>query len=1329
MQSLNNGIFLDGDPSKQKPGTTRKNKNIVFDAIEDFLVNEESNAEHLNLRTISPYLVDYSIPVGFISIDEDRGILFTVADNGGEAIGILSKGGLKYDLKLCTHGALAFTTKNRVYGTFRYNAKHELIVTFWDNNVETKIVNLDTPGFESGINATTKRMVDETEINSSFLYQSVKRPLCELISVNQTGGILRTGSYQIFVVYKDKEYTKTNYMIVSDIIQITDERIIGANDILTYDGSLPDVGTTKSATIELTEMDDRYSYISIGIVSRINGIVEANIVAEDLTFTTSLTYTITGFESLSIVVLEELLTDRVSYKKNKTGLQFNKALYLGNMTGLIDVGYQKYANNIQIDLDIHQKALDSVNDSFKNEVVIYFDKGLMPSEVYAFYIQFELNDGTLSYNYPIPGREVKPISFATSGINSFNENAKVSDILAGIPGVSYLYYDQSINDEVRWFQTRDTAFNTYAPTNMGFWENQNEFYPATGDDWEIWEEDPTNQGYGRKKVTGTTALWGLNVRHHKIPCWDTINNEYGSSKFLDNINRLYGLIGIKVKNIFIPTDIESQVRRYRITYAKRQYANSMVMDQTIPFFNFTYAGATHPAIAPYEIPASPNMTSVNFYPFSLLLDKPQLMATFMVNQCLYINGVVTLNGSYYRRYQFGDQTVPSGINVISALTYAYPEYRLRKITDPKYIAWDINDPVLINDSGQEAVYYNINNANIAALPSSFTPSTYYGTYYAWLSSLCIWREDCYLGFDKQEIAASPIWFKVDHTVLNTYTYDTSIAPERRYDILLGFDTYTCKYAHRTTRALGTLSSVTEFYCNSRFNIDKRNEGDEYNQKYYPKTDWLTAVDGTAWIARAENNYFAFNNDYNALNDLGVSISNPKDNQNITDFNNRVIRSAGEDEEFVYENWKVILANQYYDLPRDKGSITSMRVLADTILINTTRSLFRTIGKKELSMNELTVYIGAGDVFSQMPTDFSVGDEATLGTKSQGSMCPSPAGLFYVNDIQGRAFIVGEKPIEISSFGMKNFWKENMKILMREQFKEVQSDIEDYFNFDNSIKGVGYTSVYDQRYERLIVTKRDAILKDGYTFGGNIDDPTTLPNVDNYVYVAGGNLFLRHMAGYSTVIDIWNSVAFEDKSITLSYNLRRNIWSSFHDYKPALLFSTDVSLYSSEHDYKVYIHNVKDSYGFFYGQKYDSVIEVVGVDKNDTDKLFLTMVWSSYVKERVTGVDKYDETITDLVLYNSKQCSGEIALTNQVNIRKIKGFWRCNSFRDMILDYAQPFMTTDNVVDNTNIDLNKVWYKQNRFRDKYVIAQMIFDNESKNKLMVGGFDFYIQPAMR
>ena len=123
----------------------------------------------------------------------------------------------------------------------------------------------------------------------------------------------------------------------------------------------------------------------------------------------------------------------MSYETAKTINQLDGVLYLGNLTGTKDLGYQKYANNITLtaktkvfeNFDTYYATIDNLQSGFGNSAVNVFNniyqevdasqsyryapnitnwKGYQRDEIYAFYIAFILKDGSMSYAYHIPGR-------------------------------------------------------------------------------------------------------------------------------------------------------------------------------------------------------------------------------------------------------------------------------------------------------------------------------------------------------------------------------------------------------------------------------------------------------------------------------------------------------------------------------------------------------------------------------------------------------------------------------------------------------------------------------------------------------------------------------------------------------------------------------------------------------------------------------------------------------------------------------------------------------------------------------------------------------------
>jgi hypothetical protein len=253
-------------------------------------------------------------------------------------------------------------------------------------------------------------------------------------------------------------------------------------------------------------------------------------------------------------------------------------------------------------LEQQNKFASEVRKGYKDIKLSHKKKSFRRSEVYAFYISFVFKDGTESYAYHIPGR--KPIEFS----NGIYENAPLSEqqqLLENVTGfnpkeVTTLYPNSKLHQVV------DTQVPLYeqgiANPSTSYWENDEEKYPDT-DNFTVWE---TN-------IIGTPVqiddFRSEKVRHHKMP-----SNKHPDYSFITgirqnepnaNFNNFYPttyvnaanapgsidelelyenirLLGIKLKNIHIPTFILKQIQGYKVYYAKRNQKDKTILGQSVP---------------------------------------------------------------------------------------------------------------------------------------------------------------------------------------------------------------------------------------------------------------------------------------------------------------------------------------------------------------------------------------------------------------------------------------------------------------------------------------------------------------------------------------------------------------------------------------------------------------------------------------------------------------------------------------------------------------------------------------------------------------------------
>ena len=204
--------------------------------------------------------------------------------------------------------------------------------------------------------------------------------------------------------------------------------------------------------------------------------------------------------------------------------------------------------------------------------------------------------------------------------------------------------------------------------------------------------------------------------------------------------------------------------------------------------------------------------------------------------------------------------------------------------------------------------------------------------------------------------------------------------------------------------------------------------------------------------------------------------------------------------------------------------------------------------------------------------------------------------------------------------------------------------------------------------------------------------------------------------------------FEDNSWTLSYSLDTQSWASYHDYTPYGMVNTRNLLYSFNYD-EVYKHNIPNKYARYYYSgssqtTYPSYVDAVFNPEGSTTKLFSTVNWISKTKNS-SGANLHQKTITDLMIYNSYQCSGNIDLvlktsSNEANISNYnmynkEGTWIVNKFRDVVINPDNSFIDSDLNLVTSNLNSSLPWYNKKRFIDKFIISRFSYSNSEQNSL--------------
>lgn len=472
---------------------------------------------------------------------------------------------------------------------------------------------------------------------------------------------------------------------------------------------------------------------------------------------------------------------------------------------------------------------------------------------------------------------------------------------------------------------------------------------------------------------------------------------------------------------------------------------------------------------------------------------------------------------------------------------------------------------------------------------------------------------------------------------------------------------------------------------------------------------------------------------------------------LESFPDRVYYSEVAFQEELSDNYRTFLANNYRDIEAEHGGITGLVRKNNSLFVFTEECLWLLPQNVQQSIvNEIVTFIGTGEYFSIPPRKLVDSDMGSAGTNHKWGILKSPLGIFYVSEYERSIYLVSGAEgglSKLSGEGMYNWFQENFKPFLAEQFRELTGEIFPNQDNPNNIFGIGIHSVFDPRHQRVIFTKRDYKIRPDY-----VDTFQTVSIEAGYLGLVSGKLyfnidtnrFVRYNGGTSfTDVNFTNATFFENKSFTISFSLLTKTWVSFHSYIP-LFYSQDQNTFYSANGLKEWKHNINGLYQKYYGTLYSHIIETVSISNPVTTRLWEDIMLQTIAKKYDAVNEGYYEerniTFNKLTVYNNRQISGEVDLiaknlqvnpadfyenqttnnTTSVVIDRAERDWRINDFRDVRINYTIPMFTKDwsaissqypidKVINPAVIDVNKDWYQQENFRDKYLVMRLRFTN--------------------
>ena len=380
--------------------------------------------------------------------------------------------------------------------------------------------------------------------------------------------------------------------------------------------------------------------------------------------------------------------------------------------------------------------------------------------------------------------------------------------------------------------------------------------------------------------------------------------------------------------------------------------------------------------------------------------------------------------------------------------------------------------------------------------------------------------------------------------------------------------------------------------------------------------------------------------------------------------------------------------------------------------------------------------GAGGLFASRGIEYNNTTLGYSGTQSR-DMVSCEFGHFWVDLKRGQVFKVdsnGRNLVEVTP-GLRNWFKEHlqMKLLRSEILNEDTGTVMSYRDVDNKFVGLGLSLGWDNRFKRVLITKRDYI-----------------PVGNSSEYVFKGGRFYRN----GNEVSLQDPDHFTDVSFTVAYNCLAGEWKSYLSYTPDYYiehqhyFQSGINFSHDPNRIGLWSHGLTNqSYQVFYGDLYPFIIEVP-VREQYVNKILSNFQYRmdarryqdevNYQVNRMTGFNK-------AYFYNDTNNSGELRLVmaEKGNLsHQLRYPMTGNGFRDILVTEVDQKININDYFNEVNDDLNNlpVWRKdvndinreidtraidyirpwRDRLRGDWFLARLVNDEESRFKMVVRWF---------
>lgn len=1256
----------------------------------------------------------------------------------------------------------------------------ERVAYLTDNYNPYRVVNLDHPEYYT--NGVTKELVSNKRIDYSRPYIN---PDIKAI-VQNFGGSLPVSTRSYALCYLDQDFNATDYVITTNFISIVDESEDVKNTAHTvnqYDGGVSNPGevgyvahTNKSVKLTISNLDTSYSYYQIAVIKyeassgAITGvdILNPEPIGDHTLSTTTQTFIDTGYDSQieNQTTLDKILSERQKLYKVVTHDQKDGRLFVAGLTDRKRsyTGFQRWASSIKA--EFVQDPFE-ITDPMSKDFVYYFDEGSMPfDEIEAFGVVPVFTDGSFGPVLHVPGRS--PINNSTSGFGT-NEylSADTNWDTKAVSGGDVNIYNTSKQKRWQVYNTYTTYDTTHLSGLMGYYETTTT-YPIINDCEDIenyWGTD----WLGNDIVGGTTK-----IRHHRMPPHTihssdtnynkrlgvkfTVTNDYPSGDIIGHFfvrgdhtfektivdrgflapliparsNEAYAYIYPR-KASHIPQD-PSGMGFVDVPYYAYISPNTLFKD-TLPEGNYiTVERYYHDPVIDFADDGTPAQDSITVAPYSQLVDvhSTQLQHKKWSNP-------ISLN--YKLDYeQFLGKSPADGIPISVSLppgnsavaiindsvSCSVGILKLNRLVDeisayvsPHSFFYNGNG-IAISIKSDTEVFRNLDaieyiRMNNSILTKELEVTGQYESYdgAAFLGQLNV------VDFSWSLSGGHPL-------VVGDLV---SLVLQGDFNFPLRHGDYNPEGKYTYYKFPNEVSPPNSSFPSQALHL-------HLAYKYYKPTSSTFSFYSEAYLY---NNCFT---QRAGLSRYLPLLSTYDFCSSCTDeFPYRIRYSNPDDIERRTDGYLTMLVENYQDIDGMSGPITDMFTNFNELYVNTIYTLLQVPTNPQVldTSDGSTVFIGNGKVFQTPPRKIQNVDNPYGGVQYWKSRVITEYGTAWVDAVSRRPLLLGNDLNDLSLKGMRVFWQENAEVFFASDFKNLTGTEWNHTDLSSPL-GVGYITSYDPKHKRLIFHKKDYRILPQHRKNFILSDGTaTLDTLWFYEFGGANNrgaFYYNDRDGYVSEVTFDSSQVFENKSFTISFDLKNDAWAFFHPYLPYYMFNDAKDLYSND----LYRHGTRP-YQTFYGIKYPHILDIIATSNPGEIKTTTSIQYAADVKAYSITDNEYtvqDETFTEFIAYNSRQSTGLQTLINKnvsfivdndnssTLVNNLQGKWRLNDLRDLILDNSLPIWSKDwaNISSNpysfidkvpNNIDYNKSLFYTQRLRDYYLGARFFYNSSSDNKI--------------